>query len=1162
MAFVLVQHLDPTHDSQLPEILQRTTTMPVKQVTDGMAVERNTVYIIPPNTNLTVLGNVLHLTLRIVHTLNLPINTLFESLAEERGKNAIGVVLSGTGTDGTEGLKAIKKRNGITLVQTESSAKFDDMPRSAVNSGAADFVLSPADIAQHLSEIGGPFEDSAPEPEEQQAISPDEELELRRIFVLVHNASGVDFSHYKQTTARRRIARRMIVQRTESIGEYVAYLEAHAEEVQELYRDLLISVTQFFRDPEAFNALTNCLGPLLRSKESREAVRIWVPGCATGEEVYSLAICLQELFLQERRHRPLQIFGTDISESALGTARAGRYAESIEKEVSAERLQLYFQKTSGFYQINKSIRDLCIFARQDVTRDPPFSRVDLISCRNMLIYLDPLLQRRVLSTFHYSLNEGGLMFLGPAETTMECAELFEKVDLKHRIYMRLADAVSPKVSPAIPHGELTPTPLRFRPMATPADWRKQADQLVQDRYAPDGVIINQEMTIFQVRGRTGYYLRSAALGTTQNLLLLAHDGLQQPLRELALHAIAQNVPVRRKGLHLEYQGEAREVNLEVIPLSAGNAKERFFFVLLENANPQVASAEEVVTDTRMPETLEQEVIRLRQENAELNQLMYSLTVDHETAIEEQKATNEEISSANEELQSTNEELSTAKEELQSTNEELSTVNQELQNRNEEFSRVASDLTNILAAVNTPIIMLDRGLLVRRFTPAAELYFNLRPVDVGRGIRDISMWSHIADLQARVVQVMKTLAPITQEIQDEQGCWWSLSIRPFRTIDNRIDGAVLTFANIDSLKLSLEAAEVARLYAEGIVDTVRGPLLVLDAELRVKTANRAFYEDFRMAPAKTEGQFIYKLGDGEWNIAVLRTLLEEVLPQRTSFQDFEVIQEFPALGRRILLLNARQLRARADQLVLLAIEDVTEQKRLQDELMASNEDLERFAYAAAHDLRAPLNTSVRVAQILTEGLAGKLDEHESTMLTMFVENMERLRQLMENILTYSGMGHSPQHLEMLSLEDPVNLALIVLEPSIKSAGARIQIGTLPRLPLDRSRVAIVFQNLIDNALKYRREATPEIEIAAEAMGSYWRISVKDNGQGFDAQYVDRAFEPFRRLSDSSVAGSGIGLATCKRIVARMGGRIWAESVKGTGSTFYFTIPAEAVQAAVG
>ena len=421
MAFVLVQHLDPAHDSQLPEILQRTTTMPVLQVTDGLAVERNTVYVIPPNSNLTVSGNALHLTPRIAHATNLPINTLFKSLAEEQGKNAIGVVLSGTGSDGSEGVRAIKKRGGTTLVQTESSAKFDDMPRSAANSGAADYVLSPAEIAQQLSHIGGPFEHSPAQPDAQPATEPDEELELRRIFLLVHNATGVDFSHYKQTTARRRIARRMVVRRSGTIGEYFAYLETHASEVQELYQDLLVSVTQFFRDPEAFSALVTRLRPLLKSKEGKDPIRVWVPGCATGEEVYSLAICLQELFLQERPQQTLQIFGTDISESALGTARAGWYPESIEKEMSAERLQLYFRKTNGFYQINKSIRDLCIFARQDVTRDPPFSRVDLISCRNTMIYLDPMLQKRVLLTFHYSLNDGGLIFLGPAETTVESA---------------------------------------------------------------------------------------------------------------------------------------------------------------------------------------------------------------------------------------------------------------------------------------------------------------------------------------------------------------------------------------------------------------------------------------------------------------------------------------------------------------------------------------------------------------------------------------------------------------------------------------------------------------------------------------------------------------------------------------------------------------------
>ena len=1162
MAFVLVQHLDPAHESQLPDILSHATIMPVRQAIEAMAIEPNSVYVIPPNSNITVAGKAIHLTPRVPHTMNLPIDGLFESLASAQGKNSIGVVLSGNGADGSHGLKAIKSQGGITFVQTESSAQFSGMPHSALASSAADFVLSPAQIAQELAAISQHPYLVASEQEKTPDLWSDEEEELQKIFLLVHSSTGVDFSHYKRSTAQRRIGRRMTVRRSRNVGEYLVYLKTHPEEIQDLYRDLLISVTHFFRDPEAFTALATCLRGVLKNKNRKDSFRVWVPGCATGEEVYSLAICVDELFLQEGVRPALQIFGTDISELALGIARAGRYPGKIKGEVSAERLEYYFHTANGDYQINKWIRDLCVFAKQNLIYDPPFSRMDVISCRNTLIYLDGSLQKKTLSTFHYSLNDGGLIFLGPAESTNESQKLFQTLDSKHRIYARNSYTLPAAASAPFLRPESAPPPTRNARLAATTDWRKQADQFVQDRYAPDGVIINQEMTILQLRGRTGYYLQSAALGATQNLLLLAHEALQQPLREAALDAIARNMPVQRKGLHLEYLGEAREINLEVIPLSAASAKERFYFVLLENTSPLLIAEGDANLATQAAESPAQEIVRLKQQNAELSTLLHGLNDDHEVALEEQKAANEEISSANEELQSTNEELSTAKEELQSANEELTTVNEELQNRNQEFSQVVSDLTNVLAAVNAPILMLDRDLLLRRFTPAAEHHFSLSPANLGRSAGDIPILTHVPSIQRIVRTVIDTLSETTKEVQDDQGCWWSLTIRPYRTVDNRIDGAVLTFANIDSLKRSLQAAEAARSHAEGIVDTVTEPLLVLDGKLRVKTASRAFYRTFSGSRETTEGKFIYDLGEGEWDIPALRKLLEEVLPQSKSFQDFEVAHDFAVLGQRILLLNARQLWTADGQLdlVLLAMDDVTERRRLQDDLRASNEDLQRFAYAAAHDLRAPLDAAMRASHRLTEGLAGKLDEHESNTWVLLVESMVRLRKLMEDILTYSGMGHTEQHLEVMPLAWPLKIALANLQSDIESSGAKINAGALPTLPVDSSRIAMVFQNLIDNALKYRRAEEPKIDIAAVPLDRYWQISVRDNGRGFSSKYVARAFEPFKRLSQSDIPGSGIGLATCKRIVERLGGRIWAESIPGEGSIFYFTLLSKSAKAA--
>ncbi len=763
----------------------------------------------------------------------------------------------------------------------------------------------------------------------------------------------------------------MAVRGSLNIGEYLSYLQGHPEEIPELFQDLLISVTQFFRDPDAFSALTNYLGEVLKKAEPKSLFRVWVPGCATGEEVYSLAICLDELFHKEGLHPTLQIFGTDISDLALSAARAGRYAEKIGQDVSAERLQRYFHKINGQYQINQSTRDVCVFAKQDLTRDPPFSRIDLISCRNTLIYLDGALQRKVLSTLQYSLAEGGLLFLGPAESPGEPSPFFRAAEAKYKIYTRTPQTVDVDSAETVKRAESVYPPVRSVPLPPPQDWLKQADQLIQDRYAPDGVIINQEMTIVQVRGRTRYYLQSPAVGSTQNLLLLAHEDLQQPLREAALAAIARNIAVQRKGIHLNYHGENRDIDLEVIPLSQQSAKERFYFVLLQHVNvPAAAVGAEAAGVSPAPETPEQTILRLKLENADLSDLLHSLSRDHEAVLEQQMAFNEEISSANEELQSTNEELSTAKEELQSANEELTTVNQELQNRNLELSTLAGDLNNLFSAVDTPILMLDRSLLLRRFTPAAGQHFHLATEDLGRNLNEVHLWIHSSSMQQMAQNVIDTGVLANKEITDDQGCWWSLTIWPYRTSDRRIEGVVLTFSNIDALKRSLVSGEAARKYAEGIIDTLREPLLVLDGALRIKTASRAFYQTFSVSPEKIEGRLVFDLGEGEWNIPALRKKLEAVLPQRQSFEDFEVAHDFLELGHRILLLNARQLYAEDDhvQLVLLAIEDVTERRKMQGDLEASNEDLQRFAYAAAHDLRAPLNSSQRVSVILAEGLA--------------------------------------------------------------------------------------------------------------------------------------------------------------------------------------------------
>ena len=1027
MAFVLVQHLDPAHDSQLSQILSRATKMPVQQITDGMAIEPNSVYVIPPNTRLTIAQGALRLAPRLTdHTIHLPVDCFFESLAEQQGRLSVGVILSGNGSDGSQGLKAIKSQCGITFVQNEDSAKFGGMPHSAIASGAADFVLSPSQIAQELARISiHPYILASPQDKAQELL-PAGESELRKTFSLIHRSTGVDFSRYKQTTTRRRIGRRMIVHRSQNLGEYLVYLEEHPEEVQELYKDILISVTRFFRDPDSFLALATHLGGMLRNKQTPDSFRVWVPGCATGEEVYSLAICLQELFLQQGIRPALQLFGTDISELALGKARAGLFAESIAPDVSPERLQQYFHKVDGHYQIGKSIRDCCVFAKQDLTCDPPFSRLDLVSCRNTLIYLDQSLQKAVVPIFHYSLNAEGLLFLGPAETVGASADLFQVLDRKHRVYARKSGAIRLGVSSSRSRSPISPDPLPPRSLPLPAvpDWQKQADQIIQNRYAPDGVIINQDLTVLQIRGRTGYYLQSAASGTSQNLLLLAHEMLQFPIREAVLAAMARNIPVQRKALRLEYQGDERQIDLEVIPMSSASASERYYFVVFQHTNPRLpVPGDEAPVPLPEPETLQQENTRLKQQLAEIHEYARTVTEEHEAALEEQKASNEEISSANEELQSTNEELSTAKEELQSANEELTTVNEELQNRNHELDILLNDLNNLFAAVNTPILIFDRGLCLRRFTAAAERCLGLTPADLGRAISDLPMRTSLPKLERLVRGVVDTLAVATHEMQDHGGHWWSLAVRPYRTLDHRIEGAVLTFADVNSLKNSLRAAEESRDYAEGIFETVRDPLIVLTSDLHIDRANNAFCRMFQMTPEDTEGKLIYELDNHQWDIAPLRHLLEDILPHKSFFEDFAVEHQFSRIGLRNMSLNARGI-FRPDRTldrILLNIEDVTARKVAEKQLKRSYADLEQFSYAAAHDLQEPLRSVRTYSQLFAKHYQDNLDSESARMLQFLTDGVARMQSMIEDLLAYSQAGSRDD-----SLLEPVSVAAVLKE----------------------------------------------------------------------------------------------------------------------------------------
>ncbi|MEI6429860.1 MAG: chemotaxis protein CheB [Pseudanabaena sp. ELA607] len=850
MGFVLIQHLAPDRDSQLSEILQMATQMPVHQAQEGMSIAPNNVYVIPPNTLMTLDRGRLKLEPRhLVRGKYMAIDGFFSSLAADRGSQAIAIVLSGSNEDGTLGLGAIKSVGGITFAQDIKSAEFPIMPMMAIASGYVDFVLSPTEIAAELVKIGqsnhehnfelglDENEDPDEDPDDISKIINQEFTEnltsLPMIFELLHQAMGINFSYYKKGTIQRRIARRMGLLNLIELDVYGKYLQEHPDEVENLYHDILINVTSFFRDPDAFMALKELVFPVIcQNKPSNEPIRIWVAGCSSGEEVYSIAICLIE-YLDNRPIRPqISIFATDISEIVISKARIGFYEENLLKEVSPERLSRFFIPLKGGYQIGSMVRDCCVFARQNLTSDPPFSRLDMISCRNMLIYLEPILQRKIMPIFHYALNPAGFLMLGSSEGIGKSTDLFAPIDKKQRIYKR----------------KMTPTRMNFnfiksiyetipvnisKPSnaAAEIDLEQLADRAVLSRYAPVGVMIDEELEILQFRGQTSPYLEQPSGKASFNLLKMARTELKLELQSVIYNAKQQDLPYTKDGIEM-FQGVL--VKLDVIPLKWNS--DRYFLVLFES-RPKPATTDTIAPISPAKSSQERQteaelaVARLTHELESTKKYLQAIVENHAVADQELRVASEEILSSNEELQSTNEELETAQEEVQATNEELNTVNDELRSRNLQLQLSNNDMQNLLSSVNIAILMLSSDLRIRRFTPMTVQILNLIPTDVGRPVSDIQTNIDGVDLVGLAISVIDTLIPYEQEVQDRSQHWYSLRIRPYRTLENVIDGVVISLIDIDSIKkYSIELA-AAMLASEAANEAKSRFLTTMSHELR-------------------------------------------------------------------------------------------------------------------------------------------------------------------------------------------------------------------------------------------------------------------------------------------------------------------------------------------
>ncbi|REL38439.1 chemotaxis protein CheR [Rhodohalobacter sp. SW132] len=1092
MAFLFVQHLDPDHESLLPDILRKETEMPVVEMSEECTIEPNHVYVMPSDKLMSVSDGKLQLTDRPEKKKServLPIDLLFSALANVYESHAIGVVLSGTASDGTKGLKTIKDGGGITFAQNVETAEYNGMPGSAIQAGVVDFVLPPEEIPKKLLEIKHFIKtgDALETPEER-----DDEGDFMQIITLLRVRKGTDFTYYKQTTIRRRILRRMAINKIKKVSAYLEYLRKHKEEQDTLYSDFLIPVTSFFRDPEIFENLSDKFLPdLIDRIPDDKTVRVWVAGCSTGEEAYSLAILFRELLETRSVGTPgkkVQIFASDLSESAIDKARLGTYSATEMAGVSEKRIKKYFTNSNGNFQVNRQVRDMCVFAVHNFLKDPPFGKIDLISCRNVLIYFEPYLQKKALTTFHYVLNPNGILLLGKSETTSGVPDLFSEVAKSDKIYSR-KEASSKFVQVVNRRSELDYNRRQKSEVAEKKspDFQKTADEYMLKNYTPAGVVVNEAMDIVQYRGKTGPYLEQSSGKPSHNLMTLAVPGLAFELRNVLHKAKQGHEEVKKENIPVKLNDELHSISIEAIPLP--NTIEPHFLILFHDTssekNRQGSETEGAETD-EVPDTDKNlRIQQLEQELVDTREDMRNITEDQEVAIEELQSANEELMSSSEELQSLNEELETSKEELQSTNEELIVLNQEMSSLNEQI-------------------------------------------------------------------------------------------------------------------------EAERNYSESIVANIREPLLVLDKNLRIRTVNNAFYKQFKLKEEETVGSLIYDLGDKMWDFPEIKKLLEDIIPENPVVVDYEVIHNFPGIGELHMLLNAREVAKddESENLILLSVEDITEQvkekekrrkiqeqhtkeleekieertvelknaieelREMNKELVETNKELEAFTYISSHDLQEPLRKIQTFAGLVLEKENQNLSDKGKTYFNVMQGAAKRMQKLIDDLLAFSRLNTSERTFETVDLGTIIEEVLTNFNDVIKEKQATIELQEMCEVDVIVFQFRQLMHNLISNALKFSKPGEkPHIKIKSTVVdGSelkakdlspdqkYCHISVTDNGIGFEEKFNEKIFEVFQKLhSKNEYPGTGIGLATVKKIVTHHNGEIFVDSAPNKGTTFDIYIP---------
>lgn len=919
VAFLVVMHLDPTRESGLSHVLGQHSTMTVAEAADGIAIQPDHIYVIPPAVSLTVENGTLRLTEPAERRgARYPIDRLFESLAMHRRERAICIVLSGSGSDGTEGLKEVKAEGGCILVQAPSTARFDAMPQSAIAADLADHVLAPEDMPKVLLRyVGHAYASGA----DLSIEGPAGDESIDPVLTLLRTRADHDFGLYKRSTLTRRIHRRMGLCNLRNIKDYVGFVRSQPGELETLARDLMINVTSFFRDAEAWATLDKTvLAPLVAARDSGAAVRLWVPACATGEEAYTLAMLLIDRAEAAGKRFDIKLFATDRRDDNLAMARAGLYSEGAVTAIPVPLLERHFEEHGENYRVKEDLREVVVFASHNLLRDPPFSQIDLVSCRNLLIYLDAEAQRRALALMHFALKQGGTLMLGNSESISGRENLFETLSKKWRIFRRLGPTRHDILDFPLLPGRTRPT--NDKELAMPDTGRPPqrivdvAQRALLERFAPASVMVERNGQVVWIHGSTGAYLEPPPGEPNRDILAMARHGLRAKLRHAIREAVADARSVDFRARILQNHGE-QTVAVTVAPLP--DTSDTLLLVSFRDLDPDMVplGAED---DPIIQRSFEDELGTAR---AELRETIEQL----ERTNEELKVANEEVTSMNEELQSTNEELETSKEELQSFNEELQTVNSQLQYKNQELAQTTDTLNNLLASSEISTVFLDKDFCIRWFSPSSKELLALVDTDIGRPVTHFAWKVEDENLLRDARTVLHKLTGIDAEVRSNVGRWYLRRVLPYRTHDDRIAGVVIAFIDITDRKLAQDAIDEERRFGEAIITTVRHPVMVLDGELRVQSINPAFCEAFNCPADECKEYFLHELDHGAWDIPKLRELLREVLSEARSFDGFEIEHDFPNRGHRHMLLNARKLANSGDHpgLILLAIEDVTERR---------------------------------------------------------------------------------------------------------------------------------------------------------------------------------------------------------------------------------------------